>query len=149
MFITIRLTHCQRDKSILRALGPCRYDSDVRLTNKSCVKLLHYTLCHRGWNDCRFRSEFDVLFQSQLKRPLYHINQGAGLLHLTYSLIPNVLALPQTIYLGVGYFCGATFSPIQRLTSVNYLSPESNTFSQCQVISVGLLNGAERIKTVP
>lgn len=135
-------------RSILRGLGLCHYDSDVCLTNKICVKCSHSALSRRGWNDCRFRSEFDVLFRSQLKRPLYHINQSAGLLHLTYSIIPKVLALPQKIYLGVGYICGTTFSPMQRLTSVNYLSPESNTFSQCQAISVGLLNGAGRIKTV-
>lgn len=42
---------------------------------------------------CCLRSEFDVLFWGRLKRPFCHINQCAGPLHSTYSIIPNVLAL--------------------------------------------------------
>lgn len=46
------------------------------------------------------------------------------------------------------YICSATFALTSQLMSVNYLSPESNTFSCCQVISMCSSTLVGRIKIV-
>lgn len=75
-----------------------------------------------------------------------HINQSAGLVHLTYSAIPKA----HRRFIGeknLSYICSSTFALSRQLTSVNYSSPESNTLSLCQVISLCSLTRVGRFKT--
>lgn len=76
---------------------------------------------------CSISALTSVTLIRLLDRFAWHIQPFLSLLHAHRRFIGGKK---------LGYICSSTFALTRQLTSVNYSSPESNTFSQCQVISL-------------
>ena len=118
-------------------------------TKKTRILMSHRSHTEQR-DDLQFSKAICLMFYFGVdsKDPSAHINQPGAVKRCApaYSVNPNTAGLcrPHDLlgrgrkkkHLG-GYICSATFPLPRQLTSVNYLSPESNTFSLCQVISLG------------
>lgn len=80
-------------------------------------------------------------FSSHLKDLSVTLIRGGTNARQCFLSIPRPLLTPATIYWGEnGYFCRGKGCRTSQLRPVNYLSPESNTFSWCQNYGRGELS---------